>query len=183
MPRPASREPDARSGSLKSPRRLRRSHESALGRYARSMLRDTYLVRFTLSLLVLWILFATALYFAEQRASQPVISGFGEALYWGIAAFSTAGIADAPSSPLSQLIGGLWIVIGSVIFFGIIVGTITGYFMRPVQRPFRRLINLIEYNLEHLQELTVEELDLLRETTDALILHMERIKEDPERGD
>jgi voltage-gated potassium channel len=42
----------------------------------------------------------------------------------------------------------------------------------------RRLINLIEYNLEHIQDLTVEELDLLKETTDALIQHVEKTKEE-----
>lgn len=181
MPHPASDKPNAHNGRRNSSHGLRRSHGTALRRYASSVIKETYLFRFALSLLLLWLLFATALFFVEQRATQPVVSSFSEALYWGVAAFSTAGIADTPSSPLSQLIGGLWIVIGSVIFFGIIVGTITGYFMRPVQRPFRRLINLIEYNLEHLQELTIEELDLLRETTDALILHMERIKEEAER--
>ncbi len=63
-----------------------------------------------------------------------------------------------------------------MVFFGIIVATITGYFMRPMQRPVRRIVDLIEYNLEHLSELSVEELDLLKETTDSLILHMERLK-------
>jgi hypothetical protein len=38
-------------------------------------------------------------------------------LYWGIAAFSTAGIADAPQSGVSQLVGGIWIVLGSILFF------------------------------------------------------------------
>jgi voltage-gated potassium channel len=47
-----------------------------------------------------------------------------------------------------------------------------------VQHPFRRLINLIEYNLEHIQDLTLEELDLLKETTSALILHVEKTKEE-----
>ena len=126
---------------------------------------------------MLWILFSTALYFAEQRASEPVISTFGEALYWGIAAFSTAGIADAPVAGLSLLIGGIWIVTGSAVFFGIIVATITGFFMRPLQRPVNKIVETIEYNLDHLQDLSVDELDLLKDTADALILHMEHIKE------
>ena len=158
--------------------RLPRPSESALIRYARLVFRETYLLQFALALVTLWILFAAGLYFAERRAAEPIISSFGDALYWGIAAFTTAGIADSQASPLSQLIGGLWIVVGSVIFFGIIVATITGYFMRPVQHPFHRLIELIEYNLEHVQELTVDELDLLKETTDTLILHVENTKKD-----
>jgi voltage-gated potassium channel len=158
--------------------KLRRPSDSALARYVRSTFRETYLPHFSLALVLSWLAFATALYFAEQSADQPVISSYGEALYWGVAAFSTAGIADTPAAPLSQLIGGLWIVVGSVIFFGIIVASVTGYFMRPVQHPLRRLINLIEYNLEHIQDLTVEELDLLKETTDALIEHAEKTREE-----
>jgi voltage-gated potassium channel len=160
---------------------LRRPRDSTLIRYVKLTLQQTYLPYFMLALVVSWLAFAAALFFAEQGADQPTIETFGEALYWGVAAFSTAGIADTPSSPLSQLIGGLWIVIGSVIFFGIIVASVTGYFMRPVKHPLRRLINLIEYNLEHIQDLTVEELDLLKETTDALIQHVEKTKEEHAR--
>ena len=105
------------------------------------------------------------------------MSSWPEALYWGVAAFSTAGIADAPVSATAQLIGGLWIVVGSVIFFGGIVATITTYFMRPMQRPHKRIIDTIEYNLEQLNELTLEELDLLKDTVDTLIVHVEQLKQ------
>ena len=81
-------------------------------------------------------------------------------------------------SGMSQLIGGIWIVFGSSIFFGTIVATITTYFMRPLQRPVRQIVETIEYNLEQLEDLSIEELDLLKETTDALILHVERQKEE-----
>ena len=97
-------------------------------------------------------------------------------MYWGIAAFSTAGIADAPVSGISQIIGGLWIVLGSVLFFGTIVATVTTYFMRPMQRPHKKIIDTVEYNLEQLEDLTVDELDLLKETVDTLIGHVERLK-------
>jgi voltage-gated potassium channel len=94
----------------------------------------------------------------------------------GGAAFSTAGIADSPISDAARLIGGLWIVIGSTLFFGTIVATVTGYFMRPMQRPHKRIIDTIEYNLEQLGELNLDELDLLKETVDTLIEHVEQIK-------
>jgi len=56
------------------------------------------------------------------------------------------------------------------------VSTITAYFMRPLQRPAKQIIDTIEYNLEQLDDLSIEELELLKETTDALIEHMERMK-------
>ena len=49
--------------------------------------------------------------------------------------------------------------------------------MRPFQRPAKRSIDTIEYNLEQLDDLSIPELDLLKETTDALIVHMEHLKE------
>ena len=62
-------------------------------------------------------------------------------------------------------------------FFGTIVATVTTYFMRPIQRPARQIIDTIEYNLEQLEDLSMDELCLLKETTDALIDHMERLRE------
>jgi DNA-dependent RNA polymerase auxiliary subunit epsilon len=66
---------------------------------------------------------------------------------------------------------------GSAIFFGTIIATVTSYFMRPMQRPARQIIETIEYNLEHLEDLSVEELELLKETVDGFIVHMERLKD------
>lgn len=128
-------------------------------------------------LVALWLLFSTALYLAEHGTEAATINSYSEALYWGIAAFSTAGIADTPSSGIAQLIGGLWIVIGSMLFFGTIVATITTYFSRPLQLPHKKIIETIEYNLEQLNDLSVEDLDLLKETVDTLITRVERLKE------
>ena len=128
-------------------------------------------------LTVLWLLFSAGLYFSERGTEGASITSYGDALYWGVAAFSTAGIADAPKSSVGQLLGGIWIVMGSMLFFGAIVATITGYFMRPMQRPHKKIIDTIEYNLEQMNDLTVEELDLLKETVDTLIAHVEHLKE------
>jgi len=136
----------------------------------------TPLIKMTFLLLSLWMLFAAALYFAERGAEGTTITSYGRALYWGVAAFSTAGIADMPVTGLSEVIGGLWIILGSMLFFGAIVATVTAYFMRPLQRPSKQIIDTIEYNLEQLDDLSVEELEVLKETTDTLIEHMERVK-------
>ncbi len=127
-------------------------------------------------LFVLWLAFSAGIYLAERNTEGTSISSYGEALYWGVAAFSTAGIADTPISGTAQLIGGFWIVIGSALFFGTIVATITTYFMKPMQRPHKKIIDTIEYNLEQLNDLTLDELDLLKETIDTLIAHVENLK-------
>jgi voltage-gated potassium channel len=122
-------------------------------------------------LILLWLGFSASIYLAESGVEGSSIQSYGNALYWGIAAFSTAGIADAPISSAAQLLGGVWIVLGSVLFFGAIVATVTAYFM-----PHKRIIETIEYNLEQLEDLDIDELDLLKETVDTLIVHVERLK-------
>jgi voltage-gated potassium channel len=138
--------------------------------------RHTPFVGMLLLLVVLWLVFSAGMYFAERGVESAAIDSYGKALYWGIAAFSTAGIADTPASGIGRLVGGVWIVVGSVLFFGTIVATATAYFMRPLQRPHKKIIETIEYNLEQLDDLDVDELDLLRETVDTLIENVERIK-------
>lgn len=131
--------------------------------------------------IVLWFVFSAGLYIADQGVEGTSIHSYGDALYWGIVAFSTAGIAEAPVSGAAQFIGGLWSVLGSMLFFGTIVATIATYFMRPMQRPHKRIIDTVEYNLEQLDDLSVDELDLLRETVDTLIVHVEHLKEKQSR--
>ena len=152
------------------------SRNIRLQRFVRDVYSQTPFFKIILLLISLWLLFSAGLYHAERAAPDTAITSYGKALYWGIAACSTAGIADIPVTAAGRVIGGIWIILGSVMFFGIIVATITFYFMRPLQRPVRQIIDTIEYNLEQLDELSLEELDLLKETVDGLIEHMEHIK-------
>lgn len=155
----------------REPRRRLRIAPNVPGviRFLRVIITQTPFVPMISLLVVLWLLFCAGVYFAEQGAEGSAISSYGRALYWGIAAFSTAGIADTPLTGTAQIIGGIWIVVGSAIFFGAIIATITTYFSRPRERPVKQLISTIEYNLEQLEKLSVDELQILRETTDLLI--------------
>ena len=80
-------------------------------------------------------------------------------------------VLHTPVVKMAFLLVVLW-----MLFFGTIVATVTAYFMRPLQRPSKQIIDTIEYNLEQLDDLSIEELELLKETTDSLILHVERLK-------
>jgi voltage-gated potassium channel len=146
-------------------------------RFLNDISEHTPFTRMVLLLVALWMIFSAALYLAELGIETSSIDSYGKALYWGIAAFSTAGIADAPVSDLARVVGGLWIVIGSVLFFGTIVATVTTYFMRPLQRPHKQIIDTIEYNLEQLNDLDLAELELLRGTVDTLIAQVEILKQ------
>ena len=158
------------------PHRTGRRRPTRLKRFARDVTAHTPIVKMVVLLIFLWLAFSAALYIAENDIEQSTIKSYGNALYWSVAAFSTAGIADTPKSDMAQLVGAIWIVIGSVLFFGTIVATVTAYFMRPMQRPGKRIIDTIEYNLEQLDDLTIEELDLLKDTVDTLITHVEHLK-------
>jgi voltage-gated potassium channel len=157
-------------------KRNKRSLKRRSQKFVSDVVIHTPVIKLTVLLLVLWMLFAAGIYFGEQGAEGTTITSYGRALYWGIAAFSTAGIADMPVTGLSEVIGAIWIIVGSLLFFGAIVATVTAYFMRPLQRPSKRIIDTIEYNLEQLDDLSIEELELLKETTDSLIEHVERLK-------
>ena len=150
--------------------------KSRFKRFVRDIYVHTPFLNMLMALVGLWLLFSTALYFSERAVQSATVTTYTEALYWGVAAFSTAGIADTPESGLAQIIGAVWIKIGSVLFFGAIVATVTTYFMRPMQRPHKKIIDTIEYNLEQMDDLNLEELDLLKETVDTLIAHVEHLK-------
>ena len=154
--------------------RLKIPRHSRLSRFFRTIVTQTPFVKLILLLTVLWLIFAVGIYFAERGVDGTAITSYGRALYWGIAAFSTAGIADTPVSGTSEVIGGIWIVVGSAVFFGTIVATITTYFTRPMQRPVKQIVDTIEYNLEQLEDLSPGELNLLRETTNTLIDHIKK---------
>ena len=154
----------------------RRSARLRSRMFLKNVLSHTPILGLTFLLVMLWMLFSAALYVSEQSAVGTTITSYGSALYWGIAAFSTAGIADMPVNPASQMIGGIWIVVGSMLFFGAIVATVTAYFMRTLQRPSRQIIDAIEYNLEQLDRLSIDELEMLKTTTDALIENVERLR-------
>lgn len=147
-----------------------------LQRFVKDVIAHTPIVRMIFLLILLWFLFSAALLLAENGVARTSIESYGDALYWSVAAFSTAGIADTPVSDVGQFVGAIWIIIGSVLFFGTIVATVTAYFMRPMQRPGKRIIDTIEYNLEQLDDLSIDELNLLRDTVDTLITHVEDLK-------
>lgn len=153
-----------------------RSFKKRSRKFILDVVKHTPVIKMTVLLIVLWLLFSAGIYLGESEVEGSKITSYGKALYWGVAAFSTAGIADMPVNGISEFLGAVWIIVGSILFFGAIVATVTAYFMRPIQRPHKQIIDTIEYNLEQLDDLSVEELELLKETTDSLIEHMEQLR-------
>jgi len=145
-------------------------------KFIRDVVIHTPVIKLTFLLVALWMLFSAGVFFGEYGNEDSTITSYGMALYWGIAAFSTVGIADMPVNSISVFIASIWIILGPLLFFGALVTTVTAYFLRPLQRPSKQIIDTIEYNLEQLDGLSIEELELLKETTDSLIEHVEHLK-------
>ena len=87
--------------------RLRIAPNPRAVRFLRAIITQTPFLKMVSLLALLWLLFSAGIYFAERGVEGTAISSYGRALYWGIAAFSTAGIADTPLAGTSQIVGGI----------------------------------------------------------------------------
>ena len=119
--------------------------------------------------MILWLLFSTGFYFAEQGASGSGIDHYGNALWWSLVAMTTMGTAPIPVTVTGHVVGGIWAVVGVILFWGTIIASVTSYFLHRRQRPSQQIISTVQYNLEQLEDLSLEELQVLKETTDVLI--------------
>ena len=88
--------------------------------------------------------------------------------------------APGPITTAGMVIGAIWSVFSTIAFFGVIIGTLYSYFMLPRRRPSRELVNAIQYNLEELENLSSDELEILKETTVRVVnAQISRLKEKP----
>lgn len=146
-------------------------------RFLKVMITQTPLIPMLSITAVLWILFSLGVYFAEHGTNEHV-SSFGQALWWGLAAVETMGTPFKPVTLAGQIVGGIWAILGVVLFWGTIIASVTTYIAKRRRRTERQIIETIEDNLERLEKLSVDELETLKETTDVLINeHINRLKE------
>ena len=89
--------------------------------------------------------------------------------------------APGPITTPGMIIGSIWSILSTVAFFGVIIGSFYAYFMLPRRRPSRELIGAIQYNLEELESLSLNELEALRETIVRIVdAQISRLKETPQ---
>jgi len=134
------------------------------------IVRDTPLLPLLLLLAGFWLFFSFGVYLAERLVNEQFHS-FGYTLWWTFTAMQTQGAnSPGPITPLGMLLGGIWSVIGTVIFFGVIIATIYAYYMVPRNRRHSKLIvDAIEYNLSEIDHLSVDELIALRDAVTNLV--------------
>ena len=146
-------------------------------RFIKVMITQTPLIPMLSITAVLWILFSLGVYLAEHGVNEHV-SSFGQALWWSLAAVETMGTPYKPVTLAGQVVGGIWAILGVVLFWGTIIASVTTYIAKRRRRTERQIIETIEDNLEQLEKLSVDELETLKETTDVLIYeHINRLKE------
>jgi voltage-gated potassium channel len=138
-------------------------------RFLRRIATETPLIPLILALIGLWLLFSLGVYLAERGASDQ-INSYGYALWWTFTAMQTQGAnSPGPITATGILLGSIWSILSTVAFFGVIIGTLYAYFMLPRRRPSREIIGALQYNLEQLENLSVDELELLRDTTVRIV--------------
>ena len=139
----------------------------------------TPLIPLLVALIVLWLISSWAIYMVEHSVNEQITS-YSYALWWSFTAMQTQGAnAPGPITAAGMIIGAVWSIFSTVAFFGVIIGTLYSYFMFPRHNRSQELINAIQYNLEEIEKLSIDELQALKETTarliDAQISHLHNI--------
>jgi len=151
-------------------RRLRLAPDiPGIFRFLRQIVTETPLVPLILALIGLWLLFSWGVYLAERGVNEQ-INSYGYALWWTFTAMQTQGAnSPGPITAPGMLVGGIWSIFSTVALFGVIIGSLYAYYMLPRRRPSREIVGALQYNLEQLENLSVDELEVLRDTTVRIV--------------
>ncbi len=139
-------------------------------RFFLDIVHDTPLLPLLLVLTMLWLVSSLGVFLAERLVNEQFHS-YGEALWWTFTAMQTQGAnSPGPITTWGMLIGGIWSIIGTIIFFGVIIATVYAYYMVHRNRRHSQLIvDAIEYNLNEIEHLSVDELNALRDTVANIV--------------
>ncbi|MFC2033288.1 ion transporter [Chloroflexota bacterium] len=139
-------------------------------RFLLDIIHDTPLLPLLFVLTVLWLVFSLAIYLAEGPVNEQFHS-YWYTLWWSFTAMQTQGAnSPGPVHPLGMIIGGIWSIIGTIIFFGVIIATVYSYYMvHRNQRHSQAIVDAIEYNLNEIDHLSIEELTALKNTVVSMV--------------
>jgi voltage-gated potassium channel len=138
-------------------------------RFLKQIVTETPLIPLSLALVGLWLLSSWGVYLAERGANEQ-INSYGYALWWTFTAMQTQGAnSPGPITATGMIIGSIWSIFSTVAFFGVIIASLYAYFMLPRRRPSREIVGALQYNLEQLENLSIDELEVLRDTTVRIV--------------
>ncbi len=138
-------------------------------RFLKQIVTETPLIPLSLALVGLWLLSSWGVYLAERGVNEQITS-YSYALWWTFTAMQTQGAnSPGPITAPGMIIGSIWSIFSTVAFFGVIIASLYAYFMLPRRRPSREIVGALQYNLEQLENLSIDELEVLRDTTVRIV--------------
>jgi len=133
------------------------------------IIRETPFVPLFFVLIVILLISSLGIFLAEKSVNSQ-FDTFWHTLWWSFTAMQTQGAnSPGPITPLGMTIGAIWSIIGTIAFFGVIIATFYAYYVDPKRRPSKAIIDALQYNLEELDELSVEELGALKDTVTNIV--------------
>jgi len=128
-------------------------------------------------IIILLLLFATGIYFAEFGAAGSNITNFGEAVWDAVVLMTTAGTMNEPVTGIGHVLGAIWTILGCLLFYGTIIASASAYFLLPLSSYFllprkgekAKIIGTLQYNLGMIDKLSAADLLSLRNEVNTLI--------------
>jgi voltage-gated potassium channel len=121
------------------------------------------------TLIALWLVFSAGMYALEHGAKEAAMTSYGEALWWGLASVETMGTPYEPITAGGRVLGGIWAILGVMVFWGTIIASVTILLTSRRKRSTERTVETIQYNFGELSDLSLNELDGLRYVANRLI--------------
>ena len=120
---------------------------------------------------VLVVLAPIPVWLFERTAENPDMSSYWVGLWWAVSAFSTVGHSAVTVETVGgRIFGSIYTVVSVALFFGSVIAAFSSYFILTWRKPKRQLVDTINYYLQRVDELSVEELDDLQDMTRGLLL-------------
>ena len=135
----------------------------------RDILMTTPFLPMFLTLIALWLVFSAGMYALEHSADGAAMTSYGESLWWGLAAVETMGTPYEPITAGGRVLGGIWAILGVMVFWGTIIASVTVLLTSRRKRSSERTIETIQHNFGELSDLSLNELDGLRYVANRVI--------------
>ena len=140
-------------------------------RLFRDIATQTPILWFLLALLVLVIIGPVPVWLFERTAADPDMTSYWVGLWWAVSAFSTVGHSGVSVETAGgRIFGSIYTVLSVSLFFGSVIAAFSSYFILTWRTPKRQLVDTINYYLQRVEELSVEELEDLEDMTRGLLL-------------
>jgi len=118
------------------------------------------------ALAVLVILAPIPVFLFERGAEDAQLTSYWVGLWWAVSAFTTVGHSNVDVFTVGgRIVGSLYTMVSVGLFFGSVIAAFSSYFLLTWRRPKRQLVDTINYYLQRIDELSVEELEDLDEMT------------------